>query len=105
MEEKPAANRDVLMQVYQQIGRTADDLPYTPDFERLYDLYCAEHQQAKPTRQEVWRHLLNLRKAGKLPRLGEARTRPPAIEPEAREVLLNLVGESIGRRDRLPRPR
>ena len=69
------AKRRLLASVYEQIGRTADDLPYTPQFEELYNLYAVQHPDPKPTRREVWRHLLNLRKSGKLPKLGDAQ--PP----------------------------
>ena len=101
--EKFAVKRELLAGIYGQIGRTADDLPYTPDFEKLFDLYTSQHQDPKPTREEVWRQLLNLRKkAGGLPKLGEARSRPPAITPEDRARLLEMLGEDIGRRDRLP---
>lgn len=102
VEEKVAVRKDELIRTYEQIGRTADDLPYTPDFEKLYLVYAAQHRDAKPQRQEVWRHLLNLRKSGKLPKLGEARSRPPAIEEEHRTLLRSLLGEDIGKRDRLP---
>lgn len=102
VEEKVAVKKDVLIRVYEEIGRTADDLPYTPEFERLYGVYVAQHPGSKPTRQEVWRHLLNLRKSGKLPKMGEARSRPPAVDAEGKAKLLELVGEDLGRRDRLP---
>lgn len=102
VEPQVAPKRDVLVKVYEQIGRTADDLPYTPHFETLYRGYAAQHPDPKPTRQEVWRHLLNLRKGGKLPKLGEARSRPPDITAEEKEKLRQALGEEIGRRDRLP---
>ncbi|MGE5611515.1 MAG: VOC family protein [Bacillota bacterium] len=102
VEERVPVKNDLLTKLYEQIGRTADDLPYTPEFERLYAMYSAQHRESKPTRQEVWRHLLNLRKAAKLPRLGEARSRPPAIDADARERLRQMVGDDLGRRDRLP---
>jgi catechol 2,3-dioxygenase-like lactoylglutathione lyase family enzyme len=97
-----AANRQLLIQLYQQIGRTADDLPYTPHFESLYEPYAGSMPAPKPDRAEVWRHLLNLRKAGKLPKLGEARSRPPDVEPEVRQRLREILGQDIGKRDRLP---
>src|SRR5205823_3814920 len=56
----------------------------------------------QPTRQEVWRHLLNLRKGGKLPKLGEAKSPAPPVTPESREQLREMLGEDIGKRDRLP---
>ena len=36
VEEKIEVKREQLIHVYEQIGRTADDLPYTPDFEKLH---------------------------------------------------------------------
>jgi catechol 2,3-dioxygenase-like lactoylglutathione lyase family enzyme len=100
--ERQSVKKDALVKAYEAVARTADDLPYTPDFERLYSTYAAAFGEARPTRQEVWRHLLNLRKAGELPKLGEARSKPPAIDPDARARLRELVGEEMGKRDRLP---
>jgi hypothetical protein len=102
VEHKVPVKREALLKSYEQIGRTADDLPYTPHFETLYSDYAAQHDEPKPTRQEVWRHLLNLRKAGKLPKMGDAKSKPPDIEPEARQRLKEMLGEDIGKRDRLP---
>ena len=92
----------LLVKLYEKVGRTADDLPYTPHFETIYEPYAKAFGETQPDRAEVWRHLLNLRKAGKLPKLGEARSRPPTVEPEARGTLRNLLGDEMGRRDRLP---
>lgn len=101
--EEPAPRRpDLLVHLYAETGRTADDLPYTPQFERIHAAYSQGQTDVKPTRAQTWRHLLNLRKAGKLPKLGEAKTAPPTLEPEDRERLLRLLGEEIGKRDRLP---
>jgi len=101
-EPQAAAKPDVLVRIYEQLRRTADDLPYTPHFERLYDSYLAEHQGAKPTRRQVWRQLLNLRKSGKLPKLGEAPTPPPSAPAESIALLKKLLGAGMGKRDRLP---
>lgn len=101
-EPPPAPQRDLLIQVYQQIGRTADDLPYTPQFEELFRQYSIGHPESGPTRQQLWRQLLNLRKGGKLPRLGEARSPSPQISPEAELALRRSLGKDIGKRDRLP---
>jgi catechol 2,3-dioxygenase-like lactoylglutathione lyase family enzyme len=102
IEQRAPVKKDLLIQLYQKIGRTADDLPYTPHFESLYEPYAAAQADPKPSRSEVWRHLLNLRKAGKLPKLGEARSKPPDVPPESRQVLRSLMGEAKGKRDRLP---
>lgn len=95
-------DRAALVRAYEKVARTADDLPYTPDFEKLYDLCTRDLPAPRPARQEVWRHLLNVRKAGKLPKLGDARSRPPAVSPEDRARLVAMLGDDIGRRDRLP---
>ena len=102
VEASVPAKRELLVRLYQEVGRTADDLPYTPQFEKLYDLYSVQHPQPKPTRREVWRHLLNLRKGGKLPKLGEARSPSPEVAADAEQNIRDLLGKDIGKRDRLP---
>jgi hypothetical protein len=93
---------DLLIKLYTSVARTADDLPYTPHFDSIYVPYSQAFGEMQPDRAEVWRHLLNIRKAGKLPKLGEARSIPPEISAEARQKLGELLGDDIGRRDRLP---
>jgi predicted enzyme related to lactoylglutathione lyase len=100
--QRVTVKREALIAAYQKIARTADDLPYTPHFESLYSAYSAQHGETRPTRAEVWRHLLNLRKAGKLPKLGEARSKPPTVSDEDRAALREMLGADIGKRDRLP---
>ncbi|MGH7213990.1 MAG: hypothetical protein ACREIT_04435, partial [Tepidisphaeraceae bacterium] len=102
VEQRVPAKREALVAAYTKVGRTADDLPYTPHFESLYKSYTVQHAQPLPTRQETWRHLLNLRKAGKLPKLGEARSKPPEVSDESRQLLREMLGDDIGKRDRLP---
>jgi catechol 2,3-dioxygenase-like lactoylglutathione lyase family enzyme len=103
VEPRVHTNKSALIHAYEQIGRTADDLPYTPHFETLFKSYIASMPDPKPTRNETWRHLLNLRKKkGQLPKLGPARSIPPEMSPEDREKLRQMLGEDIGRRDRLP---
>lgn len=102
VESKVPAKRNLLIKLYEKVGRTADDLPYTPHFENLYSAYAASHGDTKPTRGEVWRHLLNIRKAGKLPKMGEAKSKPPPVSEESRQQLREMLGEDIGKRDRLP---
>lgn len=96
----------LLARLYEQAGRTADDLPYTPQFEQIFAAYSSAFAEPQPDRAETWRHLLLLRKKGALPKLGAARSRPPqADEPtEAllRSILEHEFGGKIGRRDRLP---
>jgi catechol 2,3-dioxygenase-like lactoylglutathione lyase family enzyme len=102
VEQRVTVKKDLLIKLYEQTARTADDLPYTPHFETLYRDYAAQLGEPKPTRGEVWRHLLNLRKAGKLPKLGAARSMPPDLSPEDRDRLRDMLADDIGRRDRLP---
>ena len=102
VEARVTVNRHALIAAYEKIGRTADDLPYTPHFESLFRDYASAMNEPKPTRAETWRHLLNLRKGGKLPKLGEARSNPPEISPEDRVKLREMLGPDIGKRDRLP---
>ena len=94
--------RDALIALYEKTGRTADDLPYTPHFESLYKAYADHYGTSRPTRQEAWRHLLNIRKRGKLPKLGEARSKPPKVTDEALAQLRQMLGADIGKRYRLP---
>ena len=102
VEQRVPVKRSSLIAAYEKIGRTADDLPYTPHFESLYSAYVNGMGEPKPTRAEVWRHLLNLRKGGKLPKLGEARSKPPEVSAEDRAALREMLGADIGKRDRLP---
>ncbi len=102
VEQRVPVKRDLLIQLYEKTARTADDLPYTPHFETLFKSYAAAQGDPKPTRGEVWRHLLNLRKAGRLPKLGPARSQPPDLGDEDRARLKSLLGPDLGKRDRLP---
>lgn len=103
VEPRVTPKRTALIAAYEKIGRTADDLPYTPHFETLYKSYIDSMPDPKPTRSETWRHLLNLRKKkGMLPKFGDARSLPPDFSPEDRERLRQMLGGDIGKRDRLP---
>src|SRR5262249_13068171 len=92
VEQRTPVKRDALINAYESVGRTPDDLPYTPQSETLVRAYVAGMPDPKPTRREVWRHLLNLRKAGKLPKLGQAKSRPPKVDPEDEDRLRELLG-------------
>ncbi|MEM1213739.1 MAG: DUF1572 family protein [Planctomycetota bacterium] len=106
---------ELLMSVYQKQGRTLDDLPYTAEFEAIYTtMYGPEGRDAEnpamATRAAVFRRLQNLRKAGKLPRLGRAGRvegmvgGAPKIEPVQERLLVFLAEEhleAITQRDRL----
>lgn len=102
VEVRAPVRKALLAAIYKQIGRTADDLPYTPHFESLYEQYVLDQPDPKPERAEVWRHLLTVRKGGTLPKLGDAKSVPPEITPEQADHLRSLLGDDIGKRDRLP---
>ncbi|MGF1633867.1 MAG: VOC family protein [Phycisphaerae bacterium] len=102
VEVRHAPRREALVRAYEAVNRTADDLPYTPHFEQLFEAYAAAFDEPRPDRAEVWRHLLNVRKAGALPKLGDARSPAPDVSPEEKEALRDILGVDIGRRDRLP---
>lgn len=93
-----------LIEAYARVGRTLDDLPYTPEF----DAILAQFRRVQPdaTPREVLQRLQNIRKAGRLPRLGRAWSPPPLLSTVEELAILNeLVVESIGslgQRDQLP---
>ncbi|HEX8341640.1 MAG TPA: hypothetical protein VF624_12080 [Tepidisphaeraceae bacterium] len=67
IELPPLSSADQrLIDAYSRIGRSVDELAYTPDFDRLCeDLGVGESLGAK---REVFLRLLTLRKLGRLPR-------------------------------------
>ncbi len=102
---KLSPKRDVLAKLYEKAGRTADDLPYTPQFEQIHAGYAAEFPEPGPDRGESWRHLLLVRKRGELPKLGAAKAAAPADERATalvRALIEQHFNGRIGRRDRLP---
>lgn len=92
---------DDLIAAYITANRTLDDLPYTDEFARIF-------AAAGPGRseREVFHKLHNLRKAGKLPRLGKpAGGGPPRIDASEEQTLVDLVKSAagtLGQRDQLP---
>lgn len=95
----PRTRDEALIAAYQSVGRTLDALPYTDDFERLCVMAGADDRRA------VLHDLHNLRKAGRLPRLGRAPGQPPKVGSDRSDLLERLVVEhagSLGQRDRLP---
>ena len=100
--DQPARDQtdELLVAAYQVAGRTLDDLPYTPEWASLFAGLGLGLRE-----REVFHRLHNLRKAGKLPRLGRAASSPPAIdrdeETQLAERVTRLVG-TLGQRDRLP---
>lgn len=103
----PINDDDLLVSVYQKQGRTLDDLPYTDAFEMLYaSMYGGDDVEPHtPSRSEVFHRLHNLRKAGKLPRMGRAHGERPRVTPEQEALLASLVEAAVGalsKRDQLP---
>lgn len=98
---EPLGGEDaMLVSVYQRMGRTLDDLPYTPELETI----CEAVGRTEDARA-VFHRLHNLRKAGKLPRMGRAETSPVRLERGEEELVLTLVRRqvgSVGQRDQLP---
>jgi hypothetical protein len=64
--ELSQGDRD-LIRAYRSVNRSVDELAYTPDFDRLYDLYSASGHKSE--KHDVFRRLLILRKSALLPRL------------------------------------
>ena len=92
-----------LARAYEQEARTLDDLPYTPEFERLFEAVGGDYEGR--SRREVFHRLHNLRKAGRLARLGRGASQPPKISADEEAHLRSLVqfyAGSLGQRDRLP---
>ncbi|MBX2850751.1 MAG: hypothetical protein KTR15_03275 [Phycisphaeraceae bacterium] len=99
----PTSDDDLLISVYQKQGRTLDDLPYTDAFETLYTSMYGDEGNA-PSRASVFHRLHNLRKAGKLPRMGRAHGERPRITPDQEALLAAKVEQAIGalsKRDQL----
>ena len=87
---------------YAQVGRTLDDLPYTDDYEQLWSSLA---KATNTDRRGLFHKLHNMRKAGKLPRLGKASGSPPRIDAAEESLLAGMVEVelgSLGQRDRLP---
>src|SRR5450432_4252712 len=42
IETRATPKRQLLSKLYEKVGRTADDLPYTPHFEQIYEPYVAQ---------------------------------------------------------------
>jgi len=100
----PTNDDELLTSVYQKLGRTLDDLPYTEQFDALYDAMYGAVADGPP-RGVVFRRLHNLRKAGRLPRLGRAPGGPPRIDAAHEALLIRIVEAAhgpISTRDQLP---
>lgn len=106
--DAPADSDDRLIAAYVAAARTLDDLPYTPEFDRIYDSVGGEG--SGKSRHDVLHRLQNLRKANKLPRLGKAATPTVKVTPEEESALTHLVqseleskvqSPALGQRDQL----
>jgi len=100
---------ELLISVYARQGRTLDDLPYTPEFEAIHRAMVGDGGSDEPmgtlSRADLFHWLHNLRKAGRLPRMGRAASSPPRIAAEHEKLLVEMVTKCLGRislRDRLP---
>lgn len=92
-----------LVRAYEECGRTLDDLPYTSEFERLHE--AAKACAGEMTAREAFRRLHNLRKAGRLARVGRAESTPVRLTNEEELWLAERVKRevgSLGQRDQLP---
>ncbi len=83
-----------LVRDYLRVGRTLDDLAYTPDFESLYESIGGE--RTWKARWHVLHRLQNLRKAGKLPKLGRAASTAVKVSQRDEDLLTDLVVEAVG---------
>jgi hypothetical protein len=63
------SHQEQLARVYSQIGVPLDRLPYSKDMDRVVASLSATKGNTV-TCHEVWRELVNLRKCGKLPKVG-----------------------------------
>lgn len=57
----------LLMRLYAEIGVALDALPYTEQFDQLYERFLENYTNW--SKADVFRRLTNLRKQGMLPRL------------------------------------
>ncbi|XVJ59411.1 MAG: hypothetical protein HEQ23_08405 [Tepidisphaera sp.] len=92
---------EALIAAYAASGRTLDDLPYTKEFEALFDAVKGEY--ASPA--AAFRRLHTLRKAGKLPRANARGVSPAKVSEEDERLLISLVVRecgTLGQRDQLP---
>ena len=88
-----------LIAAYERQGRTLDDLPYTEQFEAIAAAAGTDDRAA------LFHRLHNIRKAGRLPKVGKAWEAPPRVTDAQQQRLSDLVIESVGKlslRDQLP---
>ena len=59
-----------LIDAYESVGRSVDDLPYTEEFDAV--LRKLGYPETQEQRHSVFKRLLRLRKSGRLPHLGRS---------------------------------
>ena len=57
----------ILVGLYEEQDLSVDNLPYTQNIERIY-LQYNKKAETTLTKSELWKTLINLRKASKLPK-------------------------------------
>ncbi|MFN0011415.1 MAG: hypothetical protein ACKVS8_07205 [Phycisphaerales bacterium] len=65
--EELSAQDKRLLEEYERVGRSVDDLAYTAEFDALCDQLKAMGDSR--SKAELFRRLLTFRKAGRLPRI------------------------------------
>lgn len=58
-------HKQLLVELYERTRKTVDDLPYTEEFERLYESFI-QRSGVSLNRHDVWRALASRRKARRL---------------------------------------
>jgi hypothetical protein len=59
------AYKDLVAELYAQVARTVDDLPYTDEFDRLHAEFTSRTGR-QISRHDFWRALSSARKASRL---------------------------------------
>jgi hypothetical protein len=60
-------HKQILVDLYKRTAKTVDDLPYTEEFEHLYESFV-QRSGLTMSRHDVWRALASQRKASRLER-------------------------------------
>jgi hypothetical protein len=58
-------HKQLLVELYKRTRKTVDDLPYTEEFEQLYESFT-QRSGLSMNRHDVWRALASQRKASRL---------------------------------------
>ncbi len=73
------AHKSMLVDLYQRTKKTVDELPYTEEFERLYESFIQRTGLAL-NRHQAWRALSSCRKASLLPRKNRPEGKPKGAD-------------------------